>query len=99
MADATITTVEKVPVTLTALDVLGNATSPAAPVTWASADEAIATVTPSDDTLSSQVVSAGVGTTTVTVTDANGLSDTVNVTVDAAGAVSITAVVGTPEPK
>lgn len=101
MTDTQFSDIEYAPVTLQTTDAAGQTSgAPTAPVTWVSSDEGIVIVVVSDDTLSANLVSTGpVGPATVTITDALGLSTTVNADVIASQPVALTAVVGDPQPK
>lgn len=66
-------------------------------LTWTSADESIASLMVAADNYSAVIVAGAPGSTSVTVADANGLSDVIAVSVTAGTASGLTATVGTPE--
>lgn len=98
MTPTTFSDIEYAPVTLLTTDgALQPSGNPTAPVTWVSSDEGIATVAVSDDTLTANIVSVGpVGSATITITDAAGLTDTVEATIIASAPTALQAVVGDP---
>jgi hypothetical protein len=84
-AATTFDTSEKAVVDLNTADDAGNLLGvPTGPVTWVNDNDAVATVTVADDTLTAEVVSVAEGTCNVTITDtSSGLTGVLTATVTA----------------
>lgn len=89
----TINQLQKEPLTLTFVRADGQPTSPASAPSWSSSDTSVATVVPSADGHSAEVIPGNVGVATITVT-VDGVSSSDEITVVAAPVTGVTIVEG-----